>query len=212
MIIAVEGIDGAGKNTLVTALSSFVKATVIAFPRYRISAAADLADLALHRGMGDLVDSVEGMAALFALDRHAAKEHLDCFSARGDKADEFILLDRYVASNAAYSWARSGKKEIVKWVYDLEFGRLALPIPDIQILLATPTQLAAQRARDRESTNPHRVLDVYETNSSLQNDTLVAYHELASSQWASPWFVADPSEDAHSLAQEILNILHNSCS
>ena len=78
MIIAIEGIDGAGKNTLVNAIreSSGVPVAVLAFPRYDSSVPAQLVAEALHGRMGDLTDSAYAMATLFALDRYGAREQL----------------------------------------------------------------------------------------------------------------------------------------
>lgn len=92
MIVSIEGIDGAGKNTLVSALTQVIDAKVLAFPRYETSIHAQLAAEALHGRMGDLTDSAYAMATLFALDRHFAIDDLN--------APGVVLLDRYVASNA----------------------------------------------------------------------------------------------------------------
>ena len=76
-IVAVEGLDGAGKATLVAALARAAQrrgATVAtrAFPRYDADVHAELAAEALHGGLGDVAGSVHAMALLFALDRRAA--------------------------------------------------------------------------------------------------------------------------------------------
>ena len=131
MIVAVEGIDGAGKNTLVTALRERIDVDVLAFPRYEVSIHAQLAQQALHGRMGDLTESAYAMATLFALDRHGS---LDTLAEYVD-SDRVIVLDRYVASNAAYSLARTGDEKVVDWVAELEFERLGLPRPDLQVLL-----------------------------------------------------------------------------
>ncbi len=131
MIISIEGIDGAGKNTLVRALTSRIDAATLTFPRYDTSIHAQLAARALHGQMGDLVDSAHGMATLFALDRYGAREVLDRYA----DSDEVLLLDRYVASNAAYTAARLKDDAAFDWVYDLEFGQLGLPVPHLQVLL-----------------------------------------------------------------------------
>ncbi|MCH6196494.1 dTMP kinase [Corynebacterium mastitidis] len=205
MIISVEGIDGAGKNTLVSAVRRELGARVLAFPRYEDSVHAQLASAALHGGMGDLVDSVYGMATLFALDRRAAREELAAWAGNG-----VVILDRYVASNAAYSAARLGglapggagaaagaspAEEALRWVHDLEFGRFGLPVPDLQVLLDTPPRVAARRARAREDEDAARARDRYERDGGLQERTYEAYRELARRRWGGPWLVAsDPSE------------------
>ena len=191
MIIAVEGIDGAGKNTLVSAVKMEVGAHTLAFPRYEESAPAQLAHQALHGQMGDMTDSAYAMATLFALDRHGVREQLMRFV----DSLEIIILDRYVASNAAYSWARTGDESIVDWVDELEFSRLGLPEPDLQILLATAPETAALRAKNREAHDASRTRDVYERDGGLQQRTYDAYVSLAERNWKSPWLItSDPGE------------------
>lgn len=193
MIIAIEGIDGAGKNTLVRAIreQAGVPVDVLAFPRYEVSAPAQLAAEALHGRMGDLTDSAYAMATLFALDRHGAREQLLPYV----DSERIILLDRYVASNAAYSAARLQDDAVMDWVHDLEFGRLALPLPDLQVLLATEPVTAAQRAISREAQDTSRERDRYETDSGLQQRTYDAYQRLAQRSWAGRWVVTtDPAD------------------
>lgn len=191
MIVAVEGIDGAGKNTLVTALKERLGAETLAFPRYETSVHAQLAQDALHGRMGDLTDSAFGMATMFALDRHGAKELLDGFAGRSDR---IIILDRYVASNAAYTSARTGDAAAVKWVHDLEFEKLELPKPDLQVLVDTTPDVARERAQAREKQDASRTRDRYERDVALQVATFQAYAELAEQNWVSRWLrTADPA-------------------
>ncbi|GLP77007.1 dTMP kinase [Mycobacterium antarcticum] len=205
MLIAIEGVDGAGKRTLTDGLRSSFEAagkTVarLAFPRYHQSVHADLAAEALHGQHGDLASSVYAMATLFALDRADAKVEIERLRASHD----VVILDRYVASNAAYSAARLHQGidgEVVDWVAGLEFGRFAMPAPDWQVLLAVPTELAAERARRREELEADRARDAYERDDGLQRRTGAAYAALAAAQWAGRWAVAGPDVVAHDLAQ-----------
>ena len=59
MLISIEGIDGAGKNTLVSKIKEAMDrpVEVMAFPRYGESIHAQLAQKALYGKMGDLTDS-----------------------------------------------------------------------------------------------------------------------------------------------------------
>ena len=102
-----EGLDGAGKNTLVSGLidrwsAAGLRVATFTFPRYGRSATADIAAEALHGSHGDLRDSVYAMALLFALDRAGAVEDIHAAT----EAHDIVILDRYVASNAAYNAAR----------------------------------------------------------------------------------------------------------
>ena len=182
MIIAVEGIDGAGKRTIVQAIQREYGARTLAFPRYEESIHAQLAQQALHGKMGDLTDSIYGMATMFALDRYGAKVQIAEYAETG-----VLVLDRYVASNAAYSWARSGEKAIVDWVADLEFSQLGLPVPDLQVLVDTPPAVAQDRALKRAAADATRERDRYERDASLQQATYEAYVALAEQGWASRW-------------------------
>lgn len=185
MIIAIEGIDGAGKNTLVQHLREEldIPVGVLAFPRYEESIHAQLAQEALYGRMGDLTSSAYAMATLFALDRHGAKEQL---LAAAD-SPELLILDRYVASNAAYSAARLADDSVMDWVFDLEFGRLGLPKPQLQIYLATDVEVAADRASSRSAQDASRERDEYEKDGNLQAATAAAYGRLAESNWAGQW-------------------------
>lgn len=193
MIIAIEGIDGAGKNTLVTAIreQADVPVDVLAFPRYETSVPAQLVAEALHGRMGDLTDSAYAMATLFALDRHGAREQLLPYA----DSERIILLDRYVASNAAYSAARLRDDAVVDWVHDLEFGRLGLPVPDLQVLLATEPETASSRAISRAEQDAGRERDRYERDTGLQQRTYDAYLRLAERDWAGRWLVTTDSAD-----------------
>lgn len=115
---------------------------------------------------------------------------------------DVVIVDRYVASNAAYSFARTGSRDIVEWIERIEFGDFELPVPDLQVILATSVAVAAERARKREAADASRTRDLYETDSSLQDRTLAAYFALADQQWVSPWFHADGDSDQ--LSREIL--------
>lgn len=192
MILAIEGIDGAGKNTLVRRIGQELGVTVelLAFPRYEESVHAQLAQEALYGRMGDLTDSIYGMATLFALDRHGAVERLRA----AKDSRELLILDRYVASNAAYSAARLGDDSIMDWVYELEFERLGLPHPDLQVFLDTDVCLAASRAQSRADADATRERDEYEKNASLQADTAAAYRRLAEKNWAGRWLATGDTD------------------
>lgn len=207
MLIVIEGVDGAGKRTLTNGLRSAFEAGhrsvgCLSFPRYGDSVTADLAAEALHGGHGDLSSSVYAMAVLFALDRAGARDEIGLLLA----AYDVVILDRYVASNAAYSAARLHQDfdgDVVGWVRDLEYGRLRLPAPDWQILLDVPTELAAQRATLRAEQEADRAKDAYERDDGLQRRTGEVYAALAAVDWCGRWHVTGPDVDPGALAQTL---------
>ncbi|MFD5174412.1 dTMP kinase [Nocardia sp. NPDC058379] len=203
VLIAVEGLDGAGKRTLIDGLidelsGKGLRAGRLAFPQYGRSIHADLAAEALRGGHGDLAESINAMAIMFALDRADASAELSNLL----DANDIVVLDRWVASNAAYSAARAGQDadgEIVAWVGDLEFGRLALPVPDLTVLIDLPTEVAAERARRRGELDTARALDAYERDGGLQHRTGEVYRELADRDWFGRWWTYRSDDDRPAL-------------
>lgn len=194
-LVVIEGLDGAGKRTLIDGLCAALEkagasTARLAFPRYDDDVHAELARDALYGRLGDLPDSVHGMALMFALDRRAAIPVIDDLRA----AHDVVLVDRYVASNAAYNAARlhqDAAGEVVAWVRELEIDRFALPVPDLQLLLAVPREVAAARALGRERTEAGRDRDAYESDDALQARTADVYAQLAAASWLSEWTVVD---------------------
>lgn len=194
-LIVIEGLDGAGKRTLTNGIAEELTAhghsvARLAFPRYSDDIHAALLGEALRGGHGDLGESVHGMAVLYALDRRAAAPSL-----RADlRAVDVVLVDRYVASNAAYGAARlhqDSHGDFVSWLHELEAKRFALPKPDLQILLQVPTEVAAQRAESREQQEADRQRDSFESDAGLQQRCGKVYEQLAADNWWSPWVVVD---------------------
>ncbi|HEX5402444.1 MAG TPA: dTMP kinase [Pseudonocardiaceae bacterium] len=208
-LVVIEGLDGAGKRTLADALVAALRAdgasvAGLAFPRYDDDIHAELVRDALHGRVGDLGDSVHGMAVLFALDRRAAQPRMTELLAEHD----VLLVDRYVASNAAYGAARlhqGAAGEFVAWVRELEIERFGMLVPHAHLLLRVPVAVAASRAEHRERTDD-RARDAFESDGGLQARCSAVYDELAAVDWLSPWHVLDgtSTQDAAVLAKTLL--------
>lgn len=194
-LIVIEGLDGAGKRTLADGLAAELErgghsVARAAFPRYEADVHAELVAEALRGGHGDLGESVHGMALLYALDRRAAADELR----EQLRGHDVLLIDRYVASNAAYGAARLQQDaggSFVAWLHELEVERFALPRPDVQLLLRVPAAVAADRAEHRERTEAERSRDNFESDSPLQQRCAAVYAQLAAENWWSPWLVID---------------------
>ncbi|WP_031465520.1 dTMP kinase [Sciscionella sediminilitoris] len=212
-LVAIEGLDGAGKRTLTTALTAELercgaRVTQLAFPRYSEDIHAELASDALHGRLGDLADSVYAMTLLFALDRRGAREAIEKLLATHD----VVLADRYLASNAAYSAARLGQGadgEFVEWLRALELDRFGLRAPDLQVLLDVDAETAQGRAEHRESVESDRARDSYESDGGLQRRCLEVYRELAVRNWVSPWHVvAGTTEGTEAEAKRLGQLIY----
>jgi dTMP kinase len=194
-MVAIEGVDGAGKRTLTDALCRALvgRGAVVggfAFPRYDTDVHAELVRDALYGRLGDLIDSVHGMALLYALDRRDAAAELRAAL----RSNDIVLVDRYVASNAAYGAARLRQEadgDFVAWIRALEIERFRIPAPDHHLLLTVPDAVADERVAHRERTEAGRERDAFEADAGLQTRTSEVYGQLALASWLSPWTVVD---------------------
>ena len=174
-IIAIEGIDGAGKNTLKTALAELLNASAVSFPRYGETWAAGTIQDALTAGDDELKKHPRTMATFFAADR---AESADLLTVPG-----VIVIDRYIASSAAYLSAQTGKDER-SWVERLELDLMGLPKPDLHIFVDTPVDVAGCRIEKRG-----RDKDSFEKDRELQARVREFYLRMVDGQWLSPWVV-----------------------
>ena len=202
----IEGIDGAGKRTLADALDRALAGKVarLAFPRYGVDVHADLIRDGLHGRLGPFGDEVYGMAMLYALDRRAAATDLRAALDR----HEYVLLDRYVASNAAFGSARlhqDARGEFVRWVHTIEIERFRLPVPHAHLLLRVAPSVAAERSTRRAQTDADRGRDTWESDDALQARVAAVYDGLAADGWLAPWHVVDgtTTPDAAELAKKL---------
>src|SRR2546423_5194591 len=156
-LVAVEGLDGAGKSTQVSLLAHALSAVdVVSFPRY---------DTFFGRHIRALLDgdgavsaaSVDprSMALWYALDRVQ-------WARSRPPSDGVVLLNRYVLSNAVYQSARASDPALLDWVLHLEFEELELPRPDVTVVLDVPPSVSASRVAHRGEG-----ADVYERSSAL---------------------------------------------
>jgi len=154
-LIAVEGLDGAGKTTQVSLLASALSTVdIVSFPRYDTFFGRHIRSLLDGTG-AVTADSVDprSMALWYALDRVQW--------ARERKPGSYIL-NRYTLSNAVYQSARAQDPALFDWVLRLEFEELELPQPDVTVVLDVPPDVSRDRVTGRDG-----VGDVYERSHGL---------------------------------------------
>ena len=138
-IVVLEGIDGSGKSAQYRRLSARLEREGIAFrsavfPRYDQESSA-LIRMYLSGQFGEDPNDVNAFASsiFYAVDRYASfmTDWKDYYEAGG-----LMLLDRYTTSNAVHQGAKLGEGEqpaFFDWLYDLEYGKLGLPRPDLVV-------------------------------------------------------------------------------
>ena len=204
MLLAIEGIDGAGKGTLCRELlaraeGAGIRAAALSFPRYEETQFADLIGRYLRGEMGAIDQvPVRYTALLYGGDRFESRAGLLALIA----AHDLVILDRYVASNIAYNAAKlpAGERaELISWIEQLEFGLFELPRPDLTLLLATSTAMADRlvgQKNARSYTDATR--DLHEADGDFLALVAEVYGDLAKAGGAS-WLRVDPTDGAGNL-------------
>ena len=156
-LIVFEGTDGSGKSTQAKMMAKRleqegVSFRVIDFPRYG-NPFAEPARLYLQGVLGSKPGDVGAYPAsvLYAVDRYASYKE-DWGNAY--ESGELILANRYTTSNAVHQASKlpdGERMQYLEWLYDLEYGKLDLPRPDLVIYLDLPNQLSEQMMRRREA-------------------------------------------------------------
>ncbi|MBR4635681.1 MAG: hypothetical protein IKO51_04880 [Clostridia bacterium] len=182
-IITIEGIDGSGKTVQYGLLSKALEErgfTVAqrSYPVYDSYFGGQVGRY-LSAADGDRATDVDqrSMALWFAMDRF-----MDLRDFVDGEAD-FLLLNRYVLSNAVYQSIRDrdlGKPDIVDWVFDLEYNVLGLPRPDLNLFFDVEPERAGINV-DNKGFRSYvgKGKDVYESSKPMQQRAREKYTEIA---------------------------------
>jgi len=184
-IIVFEGIDGSGKSLQFTLLKDRLiglgfSVAMRDFPDYATFFGTEVGRLLSGSG-GIKADTVDGksMALWFALDRW------ENFHRYIDGEANFLIINRYVLSNAVYQSIRDidiVKPDIVDWVLELEYGHFKLPRPDVNLFFdvgVSRAQSNVGRKGFREYMGSRGEHDVYEASGSIQSRARDKYLECA---------------------------------
>jgi dTMP kinase len=156
--LAIEGSDGAGKETQSKLLKKSLeekglKVASVSFPRYRETTGGWILWEALK---GDDAAKYQfakldpyAASLPYTMDRRESKGYLERLIADND----VVIFDRYVESNLLHQGGKiSTAEERVRygqWLYELEYGTMALPRPDFVLYLMIPFWLSRARAQRR---------------------------------------------------------------
>lgn len=213
-LIVFEGIDGSGKSAHYRRVcerleNEGIEYNHIVFPRYDNESSA-LIRMYLGGEFGENPSDVNAYTAstFFSVDRFASyrKDWGNIYNDGG-----FILSDRYTTSNAVHQGAKLPDGELeafFKWLYDLEYVKMGLPVPDLVIYLDVDIETSLARMHHRqEKTNTGA--DIHEKDIKyLENCLRVADKAADYYGWTRITFKTDgverSIEDKH---EEIYSII-----
>jgi dTMP kinase len=189
LLIAIEGIDGSGKQTQARLLEHTlakegycVYATT--FPQYE-SWFGTMVGKFLNGEFGSL-EAVDPRfsALLYAGDRFEAKPRLETALNDG----KIVLVDRYVASNLAHQVARAPankRSEFLRWIEHLEYTIYGLPREKLILYLRVPPSQAQKLVAQKAERNyTHAKHDLQEKSLRHLEDAAEMYDMLSRSR---PW-------------------------
>lgn len=148
-LIAIEGIDGAGKGTQATRLVASLremglKAESLQFPRYGATTFGSAIGDFLNGRFGTLNEVHPQLAAvLYAGDRYESRSLL----LRMMDDNDVVVLDRFVGSNLAHQSAKldgDARTALIKWIEKIEFEVFTLPRPQLTILIDMSSQMSRE--------------------------------------------------------------------
>ena len=170
-LIAIEGIDGAGKGTQAAKLVASLRVQglrvdSLQFPRYGATTfGAAIGDF-LNGRFGALNEVHPQLAAaLYAGDRYESRSLLLHMMANND----VVVLDRFVGSNLAHQSAKLEGHErtaLVEWIEKIEFEVFQLPRPTLTILIDMSSQMS------RELVSRKAARDYTDQEADLQESNL----------------------------------------
>ncbi|HSC45885.1 MAG TPA: hypothetical protein VLC94_08640 [Candidatus Acidoferrum sp.] len=183
-LIAVEGIDGSGKNTQVRLLAQALtslghRVLPTGFPQYH-SWFGKMVGQFLNGDFGPHQDP-HFTALLYAGDRFECKGPIVAALDQG----EIVIADRYVGSNLAHQVARAApekRAEFRAWIEHLEYNIYRMPREDLVLYLRVPpvqAQLLVAKKSARAYTDSAH--DILESDLLHLQDTADIYDQLARS-------------------------------
>jgi dTMP kinase len=216
-LVALEGIDGAGKGTQARLLHEALQANgfrtaLLTFPQY--------AQTAFGRQIGKFLDGQFGsledihpvlFSILFAGDRFESKTKVQTALDNND----ILIIDRYISSNQAHQGARlspAQRQDFLEWIQHIELKVFGMPQPDLQILLDVPAteaqvRIAMKSARDYTD----QTADIQESNAGYLDSVQLMYRELT--RMNDNWHIVSCHNPVDNLLRDIADIhseiLHN---
>lgn len=149
-LIAIEGLDGSGKGTQSALLCKSVERSghtpvSVSFPDYDSPGAIPVKMyLGGELGLSPGDTGAYAASMFFATDRYISyKTKWESFAAA---ENAIVVANRYTTANAYHQMAKLSEDmwdSFLDWLWDFEFGKLALPAPDGVIMLSLPTEVSA---------------------------------------------------------------------
>ena len=202
-LIAIEGIDGAGKGTQATNLvqrlnAAGTSANSIQFPRYSSTTFGTAIGDFLNGKFGSLDEVHPQLAAvLYAGDRFESLSVLN----EAMNSHEVVVLDRFTGSNLAHQCAKlagEDREKLQQWIDHVEHVVFGLPRPQLNVLIDISSEWSRKlvsRKGERDYTEDEA--DIHEANLPYLEKVRRCYLQIAESR--ADWRVVSSLDESGEL-------------
>lgn len=162
-----EGTDGTGKATQLALLKTRLTKEGVSFRSDAFPHHGDPSAAAVDLYLSQEVAPADAFGPYCASVYYAVDRSFGKFTIAGWlKGVDIVLLDRYVGSNAGHQGGRihneKEREAFLEWLYDLEYNRLGIARPDLNIILHLPAEVAQERKRSQKLALGNAALDAHE--------------------------------------------------
>ncbi|NLK40173.1 MAG: thymidylate kinase [Clostridiales bacterium] len=166
-IISIDGLDGSGKGTQAALLNEYFKSKgkqshLLSFPMYD-NVSATFVKMYLEGELGRDPSATNAYAAssFYAMDRYISYR---TEWGRLCSEDGIVIFNRYTTANAVHQLSKLPKEEwddFLAWLWDYEFSKLSLPVPDIIFYLVVSPEISMGLVEKRSSITGQK-MDIHE--------------------------------------------------
>ncbi len=172
LFITLDGLDASGKETQSARLCAALRdrgyrVRELSFPMYGEKSAVPV-ELYLGGALGDRPEDTNAFAAstFFSIDRYIS--YRTDWKKDIEDPDTIVVSNRYTTANAVHQLSKLPKErwdDFLAWLWDFEFGKLGLPIPDLILYLEMHPDIS-MKLLARRSSETGRKQDIHEKNKN----------------------------------------------
>ena len=171
--IVIDGLDGSGKETQSLILKKHledmgIKVRYISFPCYDNDSSLFVKKY-LNGELGSRPEDTNAYAAssFFALDRYLS--YRTDWKKDIDDPDTVVIANRYTTANAVHQLSKLPREQwnaFLSWLWDFEFYKLGIPVPDAVIYLEMHPNISYKLIKSR-SEKTGRATDIHENDGEF---------------------------------------------